>query len=259
MRWNDLTTHDFDALGHDTLVVLNIAAVEQHGPHLPVDTDSAIGAHFLDRLDADLGNEVLTLPQVTVGCSNHHLDFAGTLSVGHDAFIAYVKDVARSVMDGGFRALLILNSHGGNRGVGQVLLEMLGQSYPRHRIALATWWQLAAGPLAQLRESAPGGVNHAGEFETSLMLHIAPDRIRQDHLDGHNYVASHTWADGDMLDPGRGALYRSMHEVSGGRGTVGDPSIASADKGQRISDAVVAELRAVLRDLRDDVRQRYTQ
>ncbi|MBK1696601.1 creatininase family protein [Rhodovibrio salinarum] len=251
MRWSDLTTRDVDALARTTPVVLNIAAVEQHGPHLPVDTDSTIGAHFLERLDTELGENVLTLPQIAVGCSDHHRDFTGTLSVGHETFIAYAGDIARSVMGDGFQALLILNSHGGNRGAGQVLLEKLGPSYPDRQIALATWWQLAAEPLTQLRESAPGGVNHAGEFETSLMLHIAPERVRRDLIGGHSYAATHAWADADMLHPAQATLYRSMRAMSDGRGTVGDPSLASADKGRRISEAVVKELCTVVGDLHD--------
>ena len=90
MKWADLTTGDLDALSRDTPVILNIAAIEQHGPHLPVDTDLRIGGFFLDQLDQEMPDAQLILPPVCVGCSDHHLDFTGTLSIPHQVFQDYV-------------------------------------------------------------------------------------------------------------------------------------------------------------------------
>src|SRR5690606_7602377 len=93
MRWERLTTAEIAALDRSIPVLLNIAAIEQHGPHLPLDTDARIGAHFLDELDRRLHERVLILPPVVVCASEHHMDFPGTLTVRHATLLAYVTDI----------------------------------------------------------------------------------------------------------------------------------------------------------------------
>ncbi|KKC37788.1 creatinine amidohydrolase [Devosia epidermidihirudinis] len=249
MKWEDLTTVEFDALDRTIPVFLNIAAIEQHGPHLPVATDALIGNHFLDRLDTVLGQQVLVLPQVKVCCSRHHLDFAGTLSVSHMTFLAYVTEVLNSVVHAGFKRIVVVNSHGGNQAIGQVLVEQFGSDNPGVTIAMATWWTLARTALAEISESGPFGVGHACEFETSLIQLIAPEKVRGPIPDGKHYVHTYEWAEGDMLRGAGGSVYRSMKDISGGSGIVGEPSYASPEKGQRISDAVVEQLIAVAKTL----------
>ena len=249
MRWEKLSTNEFEGLDRSIPVVINVAAIEQHGPHLAIDTDATIGAHFLERLDERMGNRVLILPQVKVCCSEHHMDFPGTLSVRYETFLAYVGDILDSVARHGFTNIVIFNSHGGNQAIGQVLLEKFGSSHRNCRIALLTWWRLAAPELETIRETGFAGVNHACEFETSLMLLAAPDDVRREHIGGMSYVETHDWANADMIRASRGALFRTMHEMSGGTGVVGDPSTASVQKGKRISDMVVNELERVVTSL----------
>lgn len=249
MKWEDLTTVEIDALDRTIPVFLNIAAIEQHGPHLPVATDALIGNHFLDRLDAVLGQQVLVLPQVKVCCSRHHLDFAGTLSVSHMTFLSYVTEVLNSVVHAGFKRIVVVNSHGGNQAIGQVLVEQFGSDNAGVTIAIATWWNLARTALAEISETGPFGVGHACEFETSLIQLIAPEKVRSPIPDGKHYVHTYEWAEGDMLRGAGGSVYRSMKDISGGSGVVGAPSYASPGKGQRISDAVVEQLIVVAKTL----------
>lgn len=249
MRWEKLTTNEFAGLDRSVPVVINVAAIEQHGPHLAIDTDATIGAHFLDRLEERMGEQVLILPQVKVCCSEHHMEFAGTLSVRHETFLAYVGDILDSVARHGFTNIVIFNSHGGNQAIGQVLLEKFGSSHRDCRIAILTWWRLAAPELETIRETGFAGVNHACEFETSLMLLVAPEDVRRELIGGMSYVKTHDWANADMIRASRGALFRTMHEMSDGTGVVGDPSSATAEKGERITDAVVRELERVVSSL----------
>ena len=110
------------------------------------------------------------------------------------------------------------------------------------------------GPeLVGIRESAPGGCNHACEFETSLMLHAAPGAVRQKEIGPRPYGGdpAPAWAREDMLTGSRGTLYRSMREKSGGDGVVGEPALATAEKGRAIEDAVTDALSDVIRSLRD--------
>lgn len=250
MRWERLTTREIDALPRSLPVIVNVAAIEQHGPHLPLDTDAVIGGAFLDALEARAGDEVLILPQVKVCCSEHHMDFPGTLSIGHRSFLDYVGAILESVVRHGFRNLVIFNSHGGNQAIGQVLLEAFGASHRDCRIAMLTWWRLAGPEIAAIRESGFAGANHACELETSLMLHIDPTAVRRpEHLPAMSYVPTHGWANADMIMPARGALFRSMAEMSDGLGAVGDASLATAAKGRAIVEAVTEQLLVVVRDL----------
>lgn len=250
MRWETLTTNEVAGLDRDIPVVLNVAAIEQHGPHLPLETDAVIGDHFLQALEAKLGDRVLILPQVKVCCSEHHMDFPGTLSVRHETFLAYVGDILESVARHGFRNIVLFNSHGGNQAIGQVLLETFGTKHRDCRVAFLTWWRLAAKELGAIRESGFAGINHACEFETSLMLLGAPQSVRQALVSGMSYVGTHDWANADMILPARGALFRSMHEMSGGTGVVGDPSLATREKGEQITAAVVEQLAHVVETIR---------
>ncbi len=249
MRWENLSTKDFEQIGRDTPVLINIAAIEQHGAHLPVEVDARIGQHFVGEIDRLLGSEVLSLPQIKVCCSRHHMDFPGSLTVSHEAFLAYAFELISSALAHGFKTIVILNSHGGNQGIGQVLTEKLGLAHPDCRIVFLTWWRIAHDGLAALRESDYGGTGHACELETSLMMHIAPESVRRKLICGFNHVLPFDWADADMLESRGASYFRTMRTSSGGTGVVGDPSFASAGKGARISEIVVSKMTQILKDL----------
>jgi creatinine amidohydrolase len=250
MRWERLTSAELDAVPRDVPVVLSVAAVEQHGPHLALGTDAVIGRHLLDLIEEAAGGELLLLPQVAVGCSEHHMDYPGSLTVSHATLLAYAGDVLRSVLRHGFSTLVVLNSHGGNRAILQVLVEQLGAAHPASRVALLTWWQIAAPALAALRASRPGGANHACEFETALMMRAAPDLVRPDLIPERRDVPAPDWLAEDMLAGPRGLLYRTMRDKSGGDGVVGEPRLASAGTGAAIGAAVRDAVLAALGDLR---------
>lgn len=250
MRWELLSTRRLGALDRGIPVVLNIAAIEQHGPHLPLATDSLVGEHFLSQIDSRLSDEVLLLPQLKVCCSSHHMDFPGTLTVSHETLLTYVGEVFDSVASHGFRKLVIFNSHGGNEAIGRVLLEKWGAANPRARIFMLTWWRVAARELAVVQESGFGGVGHACEFETSLVLHFAPHLVAGELIPEPTLKPTFPWAEADMLNAPCGQMYRSMWEMSGGNGVVGAPRYASATKGARISAIVTDKLCTMLADIR---------
>jgi creatinine amidohydrolase len=250
MNWELLTSAQLATVSRDLPVVMNIAAVEQHGPHLPLATDSLIGAHFLERLDERLPRDILVLPQVKVCCSAHHMDFAGTLTVRHETLLHYLIDVLDSVFAHGFDRIVLLNSHGGNEAIGRVVLEKWGTSHPSAGIFMFTWWRVAARELAAVQESPFGGVGHACEFETSLLQYFAPQLVTADRIRDPVLRPTFEWAESDMLNAPCGLLYRSMKEMSGGSGVVGAPTYASTEKGRCISDLVVGRLAAMLTDIR---------
>jgi creatinine amidohydrolase len=215
---------------------------------LPLATDRIIAEYFANRMNARLGSSVLILPTVAVGCSEHHMEFPGSLSLRHETFLSVCHEYLTSAHTHGFRNFLVLNSHGGNCGICQVLLERFGADHPDCRIAVASWWRAAAEALILLNETGPGGIGHACEFETSLMLHIAPQSVRLEAMAPKANVSTFEWAEEDLLRPSRVSLYRSMKQITP-NGVWGDPTVATAAKGQQITSIVCDALSIVVSEL----------
>jgi len=248
MIWDQLTSPDIDALNKNIPVILPVAAIEQHGAHLPLATDRMIGEYFCQQLHENIPEKVLILPAMSVGCSEHHMDFSGSLTLQHDTFLRQAEDILESVAFHGFKNLIIFNSHGGNSGIGQVIVEHFGKRHPECRIVLATWWKIAGEELFELNETGAGGVGHAGEFETSLMMHIAPELVRHDKIREKRAIKGFEWAEGDLLRGSRAFLYRSFKSMNPD-GVIGEPKKISAEKGQKITVRVIKALKKIVLDL----------
>ena len=248
MNWDQLTSPEIDALDRSIPVILPVAAIEQHGLHLPLATDRMIVEYFCQQLDKDIPDRILILPTMSVGCSEHHMDFTGSLTLQHDTFLRQAEDILGSVAKHGFKNLIIYNSHGGNLGISQVILEHFGHRHPECRIVLATWWKITGDALFELNETGEGGVGHAGEFETSLMMLIAPELVHHDKIEGKKNQQSFEWANGDMIRGPKASLYRSMKAMTP-IGVFGDVRMVSAEKGQKITDIAVDALKKIVLDL----------
>jgi len=210
--------------GRDT-VVMAFGATEQHGPHMPLATDALLGDH-LARLVAEQLDAFLA-PTVRIGCSEHHLEFPGTLSLSAETFHALVADLVRSISRGGFRRLVLLPTHGGNFGPLEQALEQLGPVEGLEIRALTDLGALFA--IAQLGASeygvslGEGGV-HAGEWETSMLLAIHPELVHTERG-----AAGYT---GDPQEAIAAIFGAGVHTVAA-NGVIGDPARASAEHGER--------------------------
>jgi creatinine amidohydrolase len=216
--------------GRDTVVVA-FGATEQHGRHLPLATDALIGDHFArllaDRLDA------FVAPTVRVGCSSHHLDFPGTLSIEDGTFHAIVADLVRSLATGGFRRIVLVPTHGGNFGPLAEAVEKL--DVPRGvEVSAVTdirgLMQIAELGREEYRVPLGEGGLHAGEWETSMMLAIHADLVRMDRAE-----AGFT---GELQEALEGMFAGGVKSISE-NGAVGDPAKASAEHGRRYWDAAL--------------------
>jgi creatinine amidohydrolase len=249
MRWEELRVPEIDALDRErTVVVLPIGSVEQHGRHLPVGTDTML-AHTVALAAADrLVGRVVVLPPPWYGFSAHHMRFAGTVTLSAGTMMRLVEDVAGSVIAHGFRRLLIVNGHGGNTGLLDVLAAELGHRfYGKARIAGLTYFQLARAAIAELRASQPGGMGHACEFETAMIQHLRPELVEIEAAavtypdPGSRYLST------DLLGSSAVRTYHDFGDLSE-TGTLGDPSLATPEKGARFHAAVVAELARFIED-----------
>ena len=248
MVWDQLTTLQLSKLPKNIPVMLTMAATEQHGKHLPLATDRLIGEHFANELHKTIPDKILILPSVAIGCSSHHMDFSGSLTISHETFMRQVEDIVKSVMHHGFKNIILLNSHGGNQAVGQMLVEKLGYENPKANILMVTWWKLVSEALFPLNESGKGGVGHAGEFETSLMLLIAPHLVSLDNMEKGKHTDTFSWSEGDMLRGAKASYYRSTKEMTT-NGVFGDPEYGNIEKGQKITTLVVNDLKKIVEDL----------
>jgi creatinine amidohydrolase len=177
--WQDLTTTDFGRVDPAlTVALLPVAAIEQHGPHLPLSTDAVINDGVVrtafERLSGPAA--LLALPAQNVGLSPEHTSFAGTLSVRDATLLDAWTDIGRSVARTGIRKLIVFNTHGGQKALVDLLAVRL-RSELGMLVARATYFSFGAPPgLFEPAETAHD--IHGGEVETSLMLHLKPELVR---------------------------------------------------------------------------------
>jgi creatinine amidohydrolase len=245
MNWQELRSPELRSLSRDTLLVVPTASIEQHGPHLPVGTDSYIAEAFASALDREFEGRLLILPVQRLGCSEHHMAFPGTLTLQHETFEGVILEVLDSMVRQGFRRFLILNSHGGNQAIGGVIAEKAAHRWPDAQVVFTSGWRVAAGRLKNLVEGAFPSVGHACEFETSLMLALHPDLVNMalavdDGLPPRAEPLQH-----DLLSGPAAALAIPMHRLTQ-HGVYGRPTLAKAEKGRRILQETVAALRDLI-------------
>ena len=185
--------------------MLPLGSVEQHGNHMPLGTDTML-AHAVSLAAAARAGDAFVLPPPWFGFSAHHMRFPGSVTLRAETLIAVAEDIVASLVQHGFRRILIVNGHGGNAGVIDVLASTLGhRHYGAARIAALTYFQLARHAIAELRRSEPGGMGHACEFETAMVRAFAArpgeDRKGRDDLSGSRIGLSDDRSLGIIGDP----------------------------------------------------------
>ena len=251
MKWSHLRRGQLDAIDRRTPVVLPVAATEQHGEHLPLGTDRMITEAVLGRLDAALDDRLLILPTQHVGCSEHHMKFPGSLTLTHETFAAWAAEVVDSVARHGFKRVMVLNGHGGNRSICAVLGEQIGHRHPDVECLIATWWTAAVQRLKEIQEGPIGSVGHACEFETSVIQAVAPELVDMSlAVDGGPEPRTESMRF-DLLHSPVASFYQPF-DVLSPSGVFGNPSLASPEKGRRILDVTVEALRKLITEFWPD-------
>lgn len=248
MLLENATWQEIDRLDRSTVVVAPFGAMEQHGPHLPVQTDSLIAAAIAQRVDEALGGKLLIMPVLWAGYSPHHMDFAGSITVSASSFIQNAVEMVGSLAHSGFSRFLLLNAHGGNRAALDIAASELRFRHPDAMFASATYWSVAARELAKLRESDSGGMGHACELETSIVLALAPELVRIELARADGAWPCSEFLGHDMLESGCAGLALSFAELTK-TGTNGDPTSATAVKGEAFLSAIVRRLSDLIRQM----------
>jgi creatinine amidohydrolase len=244
MRLEEFTWDGLADLSKDTPIVFPVAALEQHGRHMPLFTDSMLLGEVVRRASERLETRAIFAPLLWLGNSDHHLDFAGTLSAPPRAYLDLLGGLLDNFIFHGFRRLLIINGHGGNIVPGQqALFEIRQQQRQRADLLLlfATYWTLGSKPHEIDPTIKQQRMGHAGEWETSMMLRLAPHLVRN-----HQQVEAVPF--GNAFEPAtRGWITRERTRP----GHIGDPRIATAEKGEVLfrvfSDDLVSLIERMLK------------
>jgi creatinine amidohydrolase len=253
-RYEELTWPEMrDAIARQPVVLLPFGTVEDHGPHLPLNTDNVIVEAICLEAARRAPGELLVMPLVSYGLDEHHMDFPGSVSVNMQTLLACVSDVATSAARHGFSHVLVVNGHGSNASVAdlaarQVVLRngiVCGAMSPNAAIDPA----LAEPTLSQMRRSGPGGIAHAGEYETAMMLHLRPDLVQMDRAVremGQLKLEYFNWD-----HPGSSILaWQDWWSCMSESGVCGDPTVATAEFGHALFETTVETFVRFVREFR---------
>ncbi len=223
------------ALSKDTPVVIPVAALEQHGHHLPVFVDSILVGEIALRAEQVLGDRALFTPVMWLGNSQHHMDFAGTMSASPRVYIDLLIDMIENFMTHGFKRIVFVNGHGGNNVPGQQALFELRQ---KHRtrddllVLFACYWALGGQPHLVDPSIEQHQMGHACEWETSMMLALEPKLVG-------DYKNAQEIDPGQPFDPAfRGWTTQDRSQA----GHIGKPSVATAAKGETLLKVLSADV-----------------
>jgi creatinine amidohydrolase/Fe(II)-dependent formamide hydrolase-like protein len=237
-------------ISDNSILCLPLGSIEQHGPHLPLNTDVVVAEGLTREIVARWGEEfdLWQLPAVPVGLAREHDWAAGTLSLSITGFVAYLRELAATLVRAlPARNLLILNGHGGNRGVLDTLLLELAGDFGLNACAIHPF------DLAKIEHSFAAVPDvHGGRQETSVMLALAPDLVRRELAAEFDRKPDAIRA--LIFDRGTSWPWRTDDPRLARDGVIGDAAAASAELGAAIIKSVVEEARAVLVRLRENVR-----
>jgi len=250
--WQEMTTDEAARIAEtDPVVVLPVAAIEQHGPHLPLSTDLDIGmgllSEALERLPADF--PVWTLPPQAVGSSPEHLGFAGTLSLPPELLGETMFQIGSALATVGVRRLVVHNSHGGNRAVVDLAALRLRREHAL-LVVKATYPRFSRPADVHLPEGEWRHGIHGGAVETAMMLHLRPDLVRMDAAACFPSLGSTLEAAGGRVAPEGEAPFAWLAGDLGPTGAVGDARLADAETGRRLVAHYAAVLAEVIADAR---------
>lgn len=221
---------------NNKVVMLPLGAIEQHGPHLPVSTDTDIVTQIALGAEEQLPDDVILCPTLAFGSSHHHLSF-GTISISISTYTQVIVEMVESLLKMGFRRILLLNGHGGNITPVRQALAILSNKYDaslKPNIALATYWELAGKSFAGEAPMESPALSHACEYETSLILHLFSEKVLKDKIERANRPEKNGYIPWEDDEPYKGVTMIKQTEFISNNGCSGEPQLGTAEKGKHL-------------------------
>jgi creatinine amidohydrolase len=249
-----------EAVAEGRVAILPTGSTEQHGPHLPLSTDVLCSYSVCKKVAETVPRDAVVFPPVWYGFNEHHADFPGTLWVDWQPFIAYLIEIGRSAVHHGFRKLVIVNGHGSNTPFTQIAARKITNTTDAICAAL-NYWDFGQEAITKVRESEwPGGMAHACELETSLLLYLAPHLVdmkkakkRDISFPKSKYIY---WDLQGGAVGGKVAFMDQWSRISK-TGIIGDPRLATRKKGKIVFESVVENLSDFVREFKvREIRER---
>jgi creatinine amidohydrolase len=229
------------------VIVLPIGSVEDHGMHLPLDTDNFLIWSICEAAAQRAAGEILPMPLVSYGFETHHMDFPGTIDIESEHLLHFVLDITKSVAHHGFRRILIADGHGSNMPILDLAARRTNLETKSLRGAFI-WPSLVAQEIAGLRESGRGGMAHADELETSVYLYLDAQRVAMDKAKKEIGMppSKFIWMDIEASP----VLLMDRWSRFSRSGVSGDPTLATREKGRVVFEAVVGALVRLAREFK---------
>lgn len=235
--------------GNRDIALMPVAATEQHGPHLPVSVDSDINQGVIEAAAGHLADDVrvVVLPMLAIGKSNEHIDFRGTLTIGTETLLRYWMDIAESVLRAGFRKIVVLNSHGGQPQLVEILVRELRVRHAALAVSASTYGFGLPEGLFDEHERQHG--IHAGAIETSMMMHLRPEQVKREEFADFSSIGPAIERDYAELrlegSVGIGWMTQDINPA----GAIGNATLANAEDGARCLDHAGRGLARLLADV----------
>lgn len=236
-RYNRLTWPEInEAVAMQKVVILPTGSTEQHGPHLPLDVDAFLAESVCLEAGRRAPDRILVLPPVSFGLNRHHIDFPGTIHIEPEVFINFCLSITKSVAYHGFAKILLVNGHGSNTPLVDLVARKTVLETPSLCASL-NYYTLGIEAFNRVKETPV--IAHADEFETSLYLHLAPERVQMDKAVAGNDVVGKYMSSDSIFPHVRFSDYWGRWTTVG---VHGDPTAATAEKGRIIWEAIVPAL-----------------
>ena len=249
-RYEELTWPQIkQAVEEQKVVLLPVGSMEDHGHHLPLLVDFCTVTEMARRAVERAPEEALLMPPIYYGFEEHHMDFPGTIAIDGQHFIDYITDIGISLGRHGFTKIVLVNGHGSNVPFLEIAARNVTNSTPAI-CALVSWWGLGKEIIAEIRESQfPGGLSHACEAETSALLYLRPDLVQMDKAekDFSAQTSEHIWWDLQTPSP---VAFTEWWSRNSKEGVVGDPTLATREKGEKLVEGIAEELARFLKEFR---------
>ena len=223
-----MTWQEVEALSREVVFLTPTGSLEQHGPHLPLFTDSLIATAVAEGVEKNLPDKVVLTPTLWMGASGHHLAFPGTISASFETYEGAMISLIESLLPHGFRKFYFLNGHGGNTEPNGVALRKMKAKYRNALFGHLGYFALITDEIKDVLEGPAKDMRHACEAEASLIMHLHPELVRKERLRD----------DGLRTEPPVKGAVLHFDEFTE-QGSLGYATLASPEKGKKIFDAAV--------------------